>query len=113
MPLALFHRHQWYVDGATERAIRLQEEVRKTAPEAFDHFLIMISLVLSNVTPKGVMGLFSQCTVDMGTPFLVFLSKIKSLVSNIRSIVRYATPGDPAVQAAVKACINDQYVPRK
>lgn len=86
----------------------MEEEVAKTGPDCFHHFLIMMmSRVLSKGTSEGVMSILSQITVDVGIQFAVVVSKIKFLASNVGSIGRHATAGDLTIQAAVKTCIDD------
>lgn len=83
---------------------RSQPDAGTSGPETFEHIVRVLSRGSCCATPGAVKQLL---VVDRGAPFATYLSKLKLLVLNVRSVATIA-PDVGTVQLAVKTGVDDQ-----
>ncbi|CAM9299479.1 unnamed protein product [Pylaiella littoralis] len=77
-------------------------------PQALDFLIRVLSKELSTVSPNAVVSELQNLVVAPGTPFKEYMSTLRSLVQNARSVGHIA-PQDSTLQLAVRESVCDQY----
>ncbi|CAM9934576.1 unnamed protein product, partial [Pylaiella littoralis] len=87
---------------------RAQMDKGVQGPQALDFLIRVLSKELSTVSPNAVVSELQNLVVAPGTPFKEYMSTLRSLVQNARSVGHIA-PQDSTLQLAVRESVCDQY----
>ena len=63
---------------------------------------------LSKATPAAVMQALRNLVMPVGTPFSVYVTELRLLLANVRS-VGHVAPEDGTLQIAIKTGVDDQF----
>ena len=95
------------VTQAFKDGIRLQKE-GQIGPDVLQYIVRTLCRGLSKSTPAAVMQALQNLVVPAGTPFSKYVTELKLLLANVRS-VGHVAPEDGTLQIAIKTGVDDQF----
>ncbi|CAN0524126.1 unnamed protein product, partial [Laminaria digitata] len=95
------------VTQAFEQGRRMQIE-GQNGPQVLQYIIRTLCRSLSKTTPAAVMQALQNLVVPAGTPFCEYVTELKLLLANARS-VGHVAPEDGTLQIAIKTGVDDQF----
>ncbi|CAN0539019.1 unnamed protein product, partial [Laminaria digitata] len=80
----------------------------QNGPQVLQYIIRTLCRSLSKTTPAAVMQALQNLVVPAGTPFCEYVTELKLLLANARS-VGHVAPEDGTLQIAIKTGVDDQF----